>query len=182
MRYLQIRISKDSCLDKVLKEISRDVWLKIKEFLPAGEDSADSYLRLRIMISRAVHGRVHEYPDCGRTEACHDEIEGCPFLDYSDKIYMLSLDQDLERFISDVANQALNSILDELPIERKGEVFSLISRTFRHEFSKYLYFNPVCCTIPSCGLQLDESSIAELSRSSQKDAKNRFTKFVSKPA
>lgn len=76
-------------------------------------------------------------------------------MDYSDKIYMLSLDGDIEGFINDIANQALNSIVDKLPTTRRFETFSLILTILRHQFGKYLYFNPVCRTIPFCELQLD---------------------------
>lgn len=155
MRYAQIRISKHSCLDKVLEEISKVVWQKMKNILPLGEDSADYYFGLRKVITRAVNRRVHKYPNCGLTEACHDEIEGSPWMDYDEKIYMLSLDDGVDGFINSIANQALNSILDELPVERRSELFSLISTTLRHEFGKYLYFNPVCRAISFCELQLD---------------------------
>ncbi len=155
MKYVQIRISKHSCLDKVLEEISKEVWQKIKNILPPGEDSADYYFGLRKMITRAVNRRVHKYPNCGLAEACHDEIEGGPWMDYSEKIYMLSLDDDLDGFINNIANQALNSIIDKLPVERRSELFSLMSAALRHQFGKYLYFNPVCRTIAFCELQLD---------------------------
>jgi hypothetical protein len=155
MRYVQIRISKDSCLDKLLEETSKEVWQKIKDILPIGEDSADYYFGLRKMITRAVDRRVHKYPNCGLTEACHDEIEGGPWMDYSDKIYMLSLDSDIERLINDIANQALNSIVDKLPTTRRFEAFSLISTTLRHQFGKYLFYNPVCRSLAFCELQLD---------------------------
>ncbi|MCI0618366.1 hypothetical protein L0244_35765 [bacterium] len=154
MKYVQIRISKHSCLDKVLDEISKEVWQKIKNVLPPGEDSADYYLGLRKMITRAVNRRVHKYPNCGLTEACHDEIEGGPWMDYSEKIYMLSLEDDLDGFINNIASQALNSIIDELPMERRSELFSLILATLNHELRKYLYFNPVCRQIPFCELEL----------------------------
>jgi hypothetical protein len=154
MKYVQIRISKHSCLDEVLEEISKEVWQKIKNILPPGDDSADDYFVLRKMITRAVNRRVHKYPNCGLAEACHDEIEGGPWMDYSEKIYILSLDDELDGFINNIANQALNSII-ELPLERRSELFSLISTTLRHQFGKYLYFNPVCRTIAFCELQLD---------------------------
>ncbi|MCI0444101.1 hypothetical protein L0152_12930 [bacterium] len=155
MRYFQIRISKHSCLDKVLEEISSEVWKKTKDFLPIGEDSTDFYFRLRKTLTRAVHRRVHKYPNCGLTEACHDEIEGGPWMDYSEKIYMLSLDHDIDGFIDYIANQALNGIVEQLSIKRRLELFSRISTTLRHEFGKYLYFNPVCRAIAFCELQLD---------------------------
>jgi len=147
---MQIRISKHSCLDKVLEEISKEVLEKIKDILPISKDSA-----LRKMITRAVNRSVNKYPNCGLAEACHDEIEGCPWMDYSEKIYMLSVDQDMDCFINDVTNQALKSIISEVPVERRSEVSSLISMTLHHQFGKYLYFNPVCRAIAFCELQLD---------------------------
>jgi hypothetical protein len=155
MRNVQIRISKHSCLDKLLEEISKEVWQKIKGIPPIGEDSADYYLGLRKMITRTVNRRVHKYPNCGLTEACHDEIEGGPWMDYSDKIYMLSLADDLPRFINDISKQALEYVVNEVPQERRSEVYSLISTTLRHEFGKYLFYNPVCRSIAFCELQLD---------------------------
>lgn len=155
MRYVQIRVSKHSCLDRLLEDISKEVWEKMKNILPAGEDSNDHYFSLRKLIKRAVKRRVHKYPNCGLAEACHDEIEGGPWMDYGDKIYMLSVENDIEGFINDIANQTLNSIIDETTVGTQSEVFSLISASLRHEFSKYLYFNPVCRTIPFCQLQLD---------------------------
>jgi hypothetical protein len=152
MRYFQIRISKHSCLDKVLEEISKDVWQKIKDILPAGEDFSDYYLTK--IITDAVNRGVHKYPNCGLMEACHDEIEGGPWMDYSDKIYMLSLDQDINGFINNIAEEVLNSIVDKLPIKRRSETFSLILTTLRHQFGRYLYFNPVCRAISFCHLQL----------------------------
>jgi hypothetical protein len=155
MKYVQIRISKHSCLDKLLEDMSKDVWLKTKAVLPIGEDSTDFYFRLRKTITEAVKRRVHKYPNCGLTEACHDEIEGAPWMDYSDKIYMLKLDHDTDEFINDISNQALNNMVEHLAIKRRYELFSIISTTLRHEFGRYLYFNPVCRSISFCELQLD---------------------------
>ena len=154
MRYVQIRISKHSCLDKVLEEMSKEVWLKTKDVLPIGEDSTDFYFRLRKTITHAIKRRVHKYPNCGLTEACHDEIEGGPWMDYSDKIYILSLDHDIDEFINDIANQALNCIVEHLAIKRRYELFSIITTKLRHEFGRYVYFNPVCRSISFCDLQL----------------------------
>lgn len=154
MRYFQIRTSKHSCLDMVLQEISKEVWLKTKNFVQSEEDSGVSYFQLSKMIADSVHSRTHKYPNCGLTEACHDEIEGGPWMDYEDKIYMLSLDGDLDGFICDMANRAVNSIADNLPDEQRSELYSLIFTTLTHEFDKYLYFNPVCRHITFCELQL----------------------------
>jgi hypothetical protein len=155
MSYVQIRVSKDSCLDKVLQEMSKEVWLRIKGFVPIGEDSTDYYFRLREMITRAVNRRVHKYPNCGLTEECHDEIEGGPWMDYNDKIYMLTLEDNLEEFIKDIANRALDSIINDFPGEQRSELFGLISGLLNRQFGKYLYFNPVCRHIPFCRLQLN---------------------------
>jgi hypothetical protein len=152
MRHVQIRVSKHSCLDRLLEDISKEVWQKMKNILPA-EDSTDDYSSLRKLIKRAVKRRVHKYPNCGLAEACHDEIEGGPWMDYSDKIYMLSVENDIDGFINDIAKQIVTNTVDRLPI--RSEMFSVISTTLHHEFGKYLYFNPVCRTIPFCQLQLD---------------------------
>ncbi len=153
MKYFQIRISEHSCLDMVLQQISKEVWLKIRDFFP-NDDTADYYFRLRRAITRGVNLRVRKFPNCGLTEECHDAVEGGPWVDYNDKIYMLSPVDNFERFIGDVANQTLNSIADDLSAEKRSEIFLLILATLNHELSKYLYFNPVCRDIPFCYLQL----------------------------
>lgn len=155
MRYYQIRVSKHSCLDMFLEEVSDQVWLKIRDRLPITANSDGYYFQLRKAIMTGISHHVNKYPNCGLTEACHDEIEGSPLMDYGEKIYMLSIDDTFDEFIGDIANQALNIIIDELGVGRQSEVFSLISATLRHELGKYLYYNPVCRTIPFCGLQLD---------------------------
>ena len=152
MKYFQIRVSKHTCLDSVLQEISKEVWLRTKNFLQSEEDV--SYFQLHKMIADAVHAHVHKYPNCGLTEACHDEIEGAPWMDYEEKIYMFSLDGDLDGFISGITNQVVDNIVDNLPNQKRSKLYSLIFATLNHEFDKYLYFNPVCRHITFCELQL----------------------------
>lgn len=155
MRNYQIRVSKHSCLDMFLEEVSDQVWLKIRDYLPMTTNSDEYYFQLQKAITTGISHYVNKYPNCGLTEACHDEIEGSPLMDYSEKIYILSIDNELDGFLGDIADLALNSIIDKLGVGRQSEVFSLISTTLRHEFAKCLYFNPVCRTISFCQLQLD---------------------------
>jgi hypothetical protein len=138
-----------------LEEVSDQVWLKIRDRLPMTENSDQYYFELQKAIKTGISGHVNKYPNCGLTEACHDEIEGSPLMDYSEKIYMLSVDNELDGFIGDIAELAFNSIIDESAVGEQSELLSMISATLRHEFGKCLYFNPVCRTIPFCQLQLD---------------------------
>jgi hypothetical protein len=138
-----------------LEEVSDQVWLKIRDRLPMTENSDRYYFELQKAIKTGISGHVNKYPNCGLTEACHDEIEGSPLMDYSEKIYMLSVDNELDGFIGDIAELAFNSIIDESAVGEQSELLSMISATLRHEFGKCLYFNPVCRTIPFCQLQLD---------------------------
>jgi hypothetical protein len=137
-----------------LEEVSDQIWLKIRDFLPTA-NSDEYYFQFQKAITTGISHYVKKYPNCGLTEACHDEIEGSPLMDYSEKIYILSIDHELDGFLCDIANLALNSIIDKLGDGRQSEVFSLISTTLRHEVAKCLYFNPVCRTISFCQLQLD---------------------------
>lgn len=154
MKYFQIRVSEYSCLDTVLDQISKEVWQKVKDFLPPEKSSQDLQIRFDAVIKSKVCEYVHEYPNCGLADECHDDIEGGPWIDHNDKIYLMSLSDGFEGFINDVSNEVLDAVVGEVLFDRRSELSSLISATLSHQLSKYLYFNPSCRSIPFCGLQL----------------------------
>ena len=154
MKYFQFRVSEHSCLDRELQKISKEIWLKMKDFLRSKNTLQDKGIQFEYALKYILHEHVLKYPNCGLTAECHDDIEGGPWMDYNDKIYMISSVGSLEELINQISNEVLEDLADTFEMDKRSELQSVLSTTLRHELGKYIYFNPSCKRIPFCELEL----------------------------
>lgn len=153
MRYLQIRVPAESCLERVLDEILKDICARMY-VLATRENFGGHSWRLQAAIKSAMDKYLHEYSNCGLAEECHDDIEGGPWVDYNDRIYLLSLPDSFDSFIKEVSEEALGTMTQEVPLETKAQLLSALSGMLSRRLAKYLYFNPSCRRIPFCELRV----------------------------
>jgi hypothetical protein len=150
MRYFQIRVPAESCLEMVLEQISESVWFKMKDHFQQNGNSAFYFSRLQGGLKSAIQARVERSANCGLAEECHDDVEGGPWLDYNDKIYMLGLRDGFDSFIREISEETLKSVLNGHDTDTSSSLLLPLSEIVRHELGKYLYYNPSCHRIPFC--------------------------------
>jgi hypothetical protein len=153
MKYFQFRIPESSSLHKVIQRISREIWWKLSNIFESKDSRESRKVQFQYAIRYRLHEQLHKYPNCGLAAECHEDIEGGPWLDYSDKIYIMTFD-NFEKFIDQISNEVLNDFSETLSFQESSKLQPVLAAAFKHELSKYLYFNPSCKKIPFCELQL----------------------------
>ncbi|HSE42345.1 MAG TPA: hypothetical protein VLH08_16385 [Acidobacteriota bacterium] len=154
MKYFQIRISQHLSLEEFLKQLSDDICLKLRPFFPLEKNSDDDLLLLQESIQSTLKEELQKFPNCGLAAECHEEIEGGPWLDYSDKIYMLYVEDTFEQLVDYTSSKIVNGFFYDIEHEQRLKLSTQMSIVLRHELAKHLYFNSNCRVIPFCELQL----------------------------
>jgi hypothetical protein len=153
MKYFQLRISESASLHKVVQQISWEIWRKLEDFFKSDDSSDSKKVQFHYAIRYRLHEHLHKYPNCGLAAECHEDIEGGPWMDYGDKIYMMTFD-NFEQLINQISNEVLDDLSKTMTFQENSELHPVLAAALRHELSKYLYFNPSCKRIPFCELQL----------------------------
>ena len=150
MRYFQIRVPAESSLEVLLDEILRPIWMEMETVLHSNESSSERFARFKDFVTSGMARHIHEFSNCGLAVECHDDIEGGPWVDYKDKIYMLFLPDGFDSFFNEVSKEVLGAVIDGTPLDKKAKELSVLSGKLSRQLGKYVYFNPSCRRIPFC--------------------------------
>jgi len=158
---MQLRIPKGTDLKTAIQDMADAGWNDISEFFESHDGAVKSYQRDFLeQISLSIESYLTTYTRCGSSALCSDEVEGAPWLNYDDEIFLLQLTEGLPVVVDNLAFAGLHSVIDILkPVSRK-KVFSRLHKTFTKKLNSYLYYNPVCRKIEFC----DKSTPASIWR------------------
>src|SRR5215831_15723372 len=111
MAHFQIRTPRQTNLHQITQDLSNTGWHVIQEDF-ASERVWNSQRRTFFeQINRILGTYVTTFDLCGTVAMCSDEVEGVPWLDYDENIYVLNV-PSVDKFIDDLAFSAL-AVVDE---------------------------------------------------------------------
>jgi hypothetical protein len=144
MKRYQLRLQKNQSFADFFQIMVEEAWKTAEPYLDEKtiqpEDFSDFVAETRIGLKPFVNA----YNLCGSSAECSDEVEGAPWLDYSDRIYFLFLPKTFDDFIEQLSFFSFYTIkhlpkkgLEELVRERLATVF-------RRHLAGHIYYNPIC--------------------------------------
>lgn len=150
MTRFQIRTPQNFPLESVLQQVSDDVWAKTSDLMipEANRATVVSFFYTQIRASMAPY--LKRYDLCNLFPECSDEVEGAPWLDRTDRIYLLDLPGSLDTFLEDLAFETLESTRHLYNPGTSRENFTRLQKVFRHALCRYMYSNPICRSAPVC--------------------------------
>jgi len=107
------------------------------------EDVAD-------FLRRKLNPFVKTYNVCGASTVCSDEVEGGPWLDYGDHIYLLEIPDTLKIFFKQLAFELVNELEGVAGADKTQKLAVRLEKMFRKALLSHLYYNPICGSHEVC--------------------------------
>lgn len=138
MVIFQIRTVSDRSFNTVFQEMvdyALDAFEKSE--YPAKPDDIANLLRHKL------DPFVKTYNVCGTSTVCSDEVEGAPWLDYSDQIYLLEIPDTLKIFFKELASGLVNE-MEVADVDKATKLEARLEKMFRKALLSHLYYNSIC--------------------------------------
>lgn len=150
MTRFQVRTPQNFPLESLLRQMALDVWNTTSDLMNPeivrGLNNTFIFTQLRASLMPYLR----RYDLCNLFPECSDEVEGAPWLDRTDKIYLLDLPGGVDSFYDDLAFELLENSRHLFKSGHSREAFTRMRKVFRHSLSRYLYYNPVCGVTQIC--------------------------------
>jgi hypothetical protein len=146
----QIRTPQNLVFETVLKEMAEEAWKATLDLMNPEIIRGLSSSFYLIQIRGSVMPYLKKFDLCNHVPECSDEVEGAPWLDRTDRIYLLDLPGGLNLFLDDLSFETLEYTRHLFKPGSSREIFARLRRSFRHSLSRYLYFNPICGAASIC--------------------------------
>lgn len=146
----QIRTPKNLGFEAVLNEIAEEAWKETLDLMNPEMVRGLSSSFYLTQIRGSITPYLKKFDLCNHYPECSDEVEGAPWLDRTDRIYMLDLPGGFNSFLDDLSFETLENTRHLFKPGTSRETFARLRKVFRHSLSRYLYFNPICGVASIC--------------------------------
>lgn len=144
MTRFQIRTPQNKVFEDILLDMSAEALDQMKDLLDPSFVQSASTIPMMHQLRLSVEPYVKKYDLCNLFPECSDEVEGAPYLDYKDRIYLLDVPQGLSTFYDDLAFEVGENFKHLWKTGVRREIFARLRKSFKKIFSHYLYLNPIC--------------------------------------
>jgi len=150
MAQFQIRTAKRTNLHQMIQELSDAGWLAIRDHFSSDQVWNSQQRNLYEQIGRSLGEYVASYDLCGTSTTCSDEIEGAPWLDYDDNIYILHVPKNVIGLVDNLAFVALEAVVEHLKPKARRIVYERLKGAFNKCLNGFIYYNPICRNAEFC--------------------------------
>ena len=151
MAHFQIRTPRQTNLHQMIQDLSNAGWQVIQEDFSSERVGNSQKRTLFEQINQSLGVYMTTFDLCGTVAMCADEVEGGPWLDYDENIYVLNV-PSVDKFIDDLAFSALTAVDEYLKPGKRRIVFQKLRTSFNKCLRGFLFFNPVCRRSEFCKL------------------------------
>src|SRR5688500_9268058 len=106
----QLRLKKDQLLDNFVESIAKEIWELAAGYLDDRMIQRDDFRLFENETKIAMQPFIAAHDLCGSFPECTDKVEGRPWLDYKDRIYLFHLPGTFPEMIEELSLSSLDSI------------------------------------------------------------------------